>query len=604
MNSIYITVCTLFFNVLLLFGYFCKKRVKLPENTFYSGVTIMSFIGLLVEILGAWLVLKVHVSTDSIWYIFQVKAVYFVYLFWVTFISLYFLVLILNHKKKKIYNAQFLLVVMSILNIIAVLLPINTMYIKGMLTPTGPCIYVSNILANTYIVIMLVIVLINHKVIKMRERIPLIFTAILFFTNIYLQFYQQLFLTHSFTTFISFIMYFTIQNPDIKMLEQVEISKNIADKANQAKSDFLSSMSHEIRTPLNAIVGFSEELKEDNLSETQKENVDDIISASQTLLETVNGILDISKIEANKIEIISTEYNFDEVFNDLVALSKARLGDDKPIIFEYTKDKSIPTYLYGDHIRVKQVILNLLTNAIKYTNEGSIKFNVSSINTKDTCFLTIKVSDTGMGIKDESLKKLFNKFERLDNENSGIEGTGLGLAITKKLVTLMGGRIEVESTYGKGSTFTIILSQKIVTNPTIVIDTNNKENTIEHNLSNKKVLIVDDNKLNLKVTKNLLEKYNIVTEEILSGIECLDLINKGNKYDLILLDDMMPEKSGKETFKELKSIPSFNIPVVILTANAIEGMKEEYLALGFDDYLAKPIDKYDLNNIIKKYLDK
>ena len=604
MNSIYITVCTLFFNVLLLFGYFCKKRVKRIENIFYSGVIIMSFLGLLTEILGAYLVLNVHIATDSIWYIFQVKSVYLVYLFWVTFISLYFISLLFTYKKKKVYNTQFLLVVMSILNIISVLLPITTTYINGMLTPTGPCIYVSNILTNIYIIVMLIIVLINHKVIKRRERIPLVFTAIFFFTNIYLQFYQQLFLTHTFTTFISFIMYFTIQNPDIKMLEQVEISKNLADKANMAKTDFLSSMSHEIRTPLNAIVGFSEELKESNLSPADKEAVNDIISASQTLLETVNGILDISKIEANKIEIVSNEYNFDQLFNDLVSLSKARLGDDKPIVFKYTKDAKIPTYLYGDQIRVKQVILNLLTNAIKYTNEGKITFSVNCINTKDTCFLTFKVKDTGIGIKKESLDKLFNKFERLENEHSSIEGTGLGLAITKSLVEMMGGKIDVESTYGKGSTFIITLAQKIVQNPTLSNNTINSQVSFNHDLSNKKVLIVDDNKLNLKITKNLLKKLNISTEEIDSGIECLSRISNGNKYDLILLDDMMPEKNGKDTLKELKSNPDFSIPVVVLTANAIEGMKEEYLSLGFSDYLAKPIDKGELNIIIKKYLDK
>ena len=209
-----------------------------------------------------------------------------------------------------------------------------------------------------------------------------------------------------------------------------------------------------------------------------------------------------------------------------------------------------------------------------------------------------------MGIKKESIDKLFNKFERLDNENSTIEGTGLGLAITKKLVELMNGKIYVQSILGKGSQFTVVLDQKIVEEKNVVVQNTVETVAITHDLSKKKILVVDDNKLNLKVAVRLLKPYNIIVEEATSGFECLDLIGGGYTYDLILMDDMMPKKSGKETFKELKSDPKFNIPVVVLTANAIAGMKEGYLKEGFDDYLAKPIEKDELNRVIKKYLDK
>ncbi len=605
MYSIYFTICAFFFNELLLVAYFFKKKVKKLENVFYSGLIIASFLGLLDEMLCAYIILAKKLPATSWQYNLAVKGIYALFLFFIICLVVYYHALIRRQKPIKNRVFAIMMVIMCILNLCVIIsLPFEMITINKTIIPLGPCAIASDILASIYILIIIFITIYNRKYLKSREYIPIILTIVLFFVDVYSQIAVQLFISFSIYTFIAFVMYFTIENPDIKMLEKVVISKNLADKANMAKTDFLSSMSHEIRTPLNAIVGFSEGLKEENLSSSGKEAVNDIISASQTLLETVNGILDISKIEANKIEIIESDYDFNNVFNELANLAKARLGDDKPIILEYRKTDDIPNYLHGDYSKIKQIVLNLLTNAIKYTNEGHIYFDVSCINNEENCTLIIKVEDTGIGIKDEAINKLFNKFERLDNENSSIEGTGLGLSITQKLVEMMNGKIYVKSEYGKGSTFTVILNQKIISNPKIEVRQTVDKIIIEHDLSNKKVLVVDDNKLNLKVIKNLLSTYNIVPVEITSGFECIDLINKGNKYDLILLDDMMPEKSGKETFKELKCIPDFTIPVIALTANAIEGMKEEYLALGFNDYLPKPINKNELNCIIKEYLDK
>ena len=457
------------------------------------------------------------------------------------------------------------------------------------------------------IAITVFMILKNRKKLSFKKISPFFLFIICILGAMVARLIDQSLLMINFTmALIDILMYFTIENPDVKMLEQVEIEKDRADKANQAKTDFLSTMSHEIRTPLNAIVGFSESLKEESLTESQLEEVNDIIDASQTLLETVNGVLDISKIEAGKIEIVNSTYNFEKVFNELVKLAKARLGEDKPIEFKYYLAPDTPKYLYGDHVRIKQVILNFLTNAIKYTNKGYIDFDVKNICNKHTCRLIIKVEDSGIGIKKESINRLFDKFDRLDNENSTIEGTGLGLAITKRLVEMMHGKIIVQSIYGKGSQFTIVIDQKIVNEAIAeeVVEKNEEKETITTDLTTKKVLIVDDNLMNLKVAARLLKSYNMQIEQADSGFKCLDLIGGGNKYDLILLDDMMPKMSGKETFKQLKEDPSFNTPVVILTANAITGMKEEYLQLGFDDYLAKPIEKDELNRVIKKFLDK
>ena len=279
-----------------------------------------------------------------------------------------------------------------------------------------------------------------------------------------------------------------------------------------------------------------------------------------------------------------------------------RIGE-KPINLNVMIDESLPPVLYGDYTRLKQIILNLLTNAAKYTDKGQIDFTVNSVKSGDACRLIISVKDTGRGIKQENIDKLFTKFERLDEKNSTIEGTGLGLAITKKLINLMNGSIVVKSTYGEGSNFIVSLDQLIVKNPTI----KKAEEIVNDNVNNyigKRILIVDDNELNLKVAARLLQPYEMNIDQINNGDGAIDKIINGNVYDLILLDDMMPHKSGSETLAELKQISGFNMPVVVLTANAIEGMKQKYLDMGFDDYLAKPIAKEELKRVLQKYLNK
>ena len=274
--------------------------------------------------------------------------------------------------------------------------------------------------------------------------------------------YPQLFIIGFVFSLIVIIMYFTIENPDVKLLNELELAKQNAERANEAKTDFLSSMSHEIRTPLNAIVGFSNSILEDETIEEAKAEAKDIIMASQNLLEIVNGILDISKIEAGKMEIVEVEYCPLEVFDNIAKLIKPRIGE-KPIELKTNFSPDIPAVLYGDMNKVREVITNLLTNAAKYTEKGIIDLSVQCINTKNKSKLVISVEDTGRGIKPDKIDKLFTKFQRLEEDkNTDIEGTGLGLAITKSLVDMLDGKIEVDSTYGKGSTFTVTLNQRIV----------------------------------------------------------------------------------------------------------------------------------------------
>ena len=603
MISISFTIFGSVFIMLLIFVYFFKEKINTLENKIYSMLIITSFFSSIIEIINFLLVYN-GIASSSILYLITIKLLFTSFLVWLGLFTSYNVVVGRKLRNKKIDDLKKYLYIYFAVIVFNLILPINIVEVNNLLLPQGVGVNVLYFLAFSCILIIMISLMLNRNFLKNKKYIPLYMIVILFGVTIIIQnINEQLFLINPVLIFITFLMYFTIENPDVKMLEEVTLAKEQADKANAAKTDFLSNMSHEIRTPLNAIVGFSQNLYEEDIPDTAKDQVKDIITASNNLLELVNGILDISKIEANKLEIINDEYSFKRVFDELCSLTHARIGD-KDLIFKTSYDESIPNVLYGDKLRIKQVILNILTNSVKYTKKGFVEFKISSIIKEDVCRLIISVEDSGIGIKQENIEKLFTKFQRFEERNSTIEGIGLGLAITKKLVELMNGQIIVQSVYGQGSKFTIALDQRIIKNPTIDLDYDNKItlDSETYDLTGKKVLVVDDNNLNLKVASKLLAKYNLTVELITNGRECLDKITSGATYDLILLDDMMPKMSGVETFIELKKIEGFNIPTVILTANAISGMREKYLKDGFDDYLAKPIDKGELNRVLTKFV--
>jgi signal transduction histidine kinase/CheY-like chemotaxis protein len=390
-----------------------------------------------------------------------------------------------------------------------------------------------------------------------------------------------------------------------------------AQAANNAKSDFLANMSHEMRTPLNAIIGLSDlVLENEGLPEESYANIEKISNAGHSLLATVNDILDISKIEAGKFELIPTEYDVPSLINDAITQNIMRIGE-KPIEFILDIDKDLPARLYGDELRVMKIFNNLLSNAFKYTKEGYVRFAIDCVKNSDDMWMTVVVTDSGIGIKSEDIGKLFCAYNQVDTmANRNIEGTGLGLQITSKMAAMMGGSLTVESEYGKGSIFTVMLRQKFVSDEVIgseVVENlkrfqyydekrraNFKRKRVQ--LPYARVLVVDDNSTNLLVAKGLMKPYGMRVDCLTSGQQAIDAIREEMvRYDAIFMDHMMPGMDGIEATRHIREIGTdyaCNLPIIACTANVIAGNEKMFLSSGFQAFLSKPVDINLLDEII------
>ena len=609
-TGIFFPLAALPFSIIIIYLFFSKGHVQTKETWIFKTLIVANFFGLILEILCSY---ASSIYFNNYFLSVIIYKAYLLYLIlWISTISYYVYSMtrsenVINKKRVPIFILFYIVIAIILINLPIQVVIINDLSIRY---TKGLSVQFTYLISGIALLVMLVMLIKNYRKVRNKKYLPIFMFLLIGGAAAVIQnYYPQYLLMTYVETLICVLMYFTIENPDLKMIESLNIAKSEAERANLAKSDFLASMSHEIRTPLNAITGFSHAILEvDNLPQEANDYAKDIIKSSDTLLEIVGGVLDVSKIESNMMEIVEVLYNPREEFEGLVKIVKSRIGE-KPIIFNYKIAEDIPYQLYGDRANIKKIVTNLLTNAVKYTAKGQIFFNVKCINKDDVSYLIISVQDTGMGIKDEHISKLFTKFERLKVEkNTTVEGTGLGLAITKKLVELMGGKINVKSQYGVGSIFMTQIPQRIAMMSKPLTDTQmlstlelkKKQDEEVKKINGQRILIVDDNSLNIKVAKIALKNFNLIVDDVSSGEECLKKVRTSPRYDLILMDIMMPEMSGEETFAELKKQMGFNVPVIALTADAVAGAKEKYLNQGFTSYISKPFSPEEIKSELVK----
>lgn len=603
-------IVSLIYIFILSLVYFLKRKYNFLESKFYKSLLVVTIISIFLDISSICL-LKTSIYNSVLSLV--VAKLYFISIFvWLIIFIFYVILNKINIKydnfkgliKKSILCKTWIFI--SIILFILLLFS-NIGYTINPISYYGSSVMIVYVLGMAGSLFLLLLLLMNNRSVSSYKNWSILFSIIILCLSFFIQFsYNSILILGSGISLITVFLYFTIENPDIKYIEELNVLKETAEEANKAKTNFLASMSHEIRTPMNAIIGLSQSiLSNDDIPKSISEDVKNINKAGDTLLEIVNNILDITKIEEGKTSLNNKPYNLADVVAELNNIVNISLGE-KPIKYSVSTVGSVPALLMGDEVKIYQILMNLLSNAVKYTQKGTIRLVIEVKSFAGKANLTFKVIDTGIGIKKAYHDKIFQKFERLDQEQKTIQGTGLGLSITKKLLDMMGGKISFESEYQKGTTFIVELEQEVVDKSKI---TNfnaykAKKKTVDEYFDGSKysLLLVDDNLLNLKVAEKLLKPYKFNLTSVKSGLECLNY-TKNKKFDLILLDHMMPEMDGIHTLYHLKKrAHGFDTPVVVLTANVIGGAKEMYLREGFCDYLSKPINQVELDRILREQL--
>ena len=593
--------------VFIMILYFSVKRISTRSHKVYSALLIVSALYLMFDRVTVYTVNHIE-TVPALWNqimhrCFLMSLVACIYL-------IYRYVLLMIFQERPTRRGSFVLLILSV--IAAGGLPLYYRITKKGNYSYGPAAYVTYVTVAIYTVMLVYSLIRNYKKMEKKKREIIMLTVIF---QVAISTYQAIFPLSLISclgiTLVNLGFFLTMESPDVHLIEQLKEEKELADRANRAKSTFLASMSHEIRTPIHAVVGMSEMILRESKEDAILSYAGDIHSAAGSLLSIVNGILDFSKIESGRMEILPVSYQLSSLIHDIYLLIADR-AEKKNLMLQVHVDESLPSTLYGDDIRLKQIVTNLLTNAVKYTESGSVTLDITGTVQNETCELLVQVKDTGIGIREEDIQKLFQAFERIEEKrNRTIEGTGLGINITQQLLILMGSTLHVESVYGEGSCFSFRLKQKVIQREPI--------GNLEERLQNEKrqevhragfrapdvqVLVTDDIEMNRRVFRGLLKQTDILVAEAASGQESLTKARE-EKYDLIFMDNMMPDMDGIETMQRLRADvwgKNTKTPIIMLTANAIAGAKEEYERAGFDGYLSKPIDPKKLEAIICQFL--
>lgn len=590
MNTIYI-ITGIMFTLLLILVFKIKKQNNLLSNNTFFILSLSLLIGFILELIINFL------STLALKPIILEAYTKLYLIFIVCWFSIFSVYTFFISKKDDTLNKP-IMIMYALLTIVSsisiMLLPLNV-DTSNFIYLSGNSINIFKVLLPAMICTLFIRTILNRKVISITKcnYIYVALTLLSIFT--FLELKYELNVITTILLFITYLVFLTIENPALKEYEIINNLRLRALKANTNKTDFLSNISHELRTPLTSIISSIDEIKSYDLSQELKDNLNDIIDSSNSLLDIVGNVIDINKIENKIYDLKEKNYDIRDVVEKLIKMNTKKYNKEN-VVFKYSVSDNTPSNLFGDKTKIKEIINNILDNSFKYTNKGSISLTINSVLDNDICNLIIEIKDTGIGIKAEDLNKIFNGNE-IDNDiNSNVNRDGLGLLVSKDLVNLLNGTITVNSYYGSGSVFTINIPQKLKNELEIVEQTNTTK------FNNKKVLLVDDDRLNNRILKRLLKIYNIELDTCERGIECIDKINNGEQYDLILMDIMMPDINGIDTLKKLKSNKNFNTKVIALTADALSTSRNKYLKSGFTDYLAKPFKKEELEEKLKYLL--
>ena len=588
-TTIFLTIISFFYSVLLMIAYFSKDKIKTLENKVYSKLIIINFIGIILELFCT--IFAGYAKDYLVFYTILNKLFLVELTIWCSVFSVY--VFLISSKKEKnelksylkkvsIFHIVIDVITMFLIFVLPVQFNINDLgYVMYSYGPSVNIVFISSTL---YIILMFTCLIRNFKNIKSKKYLPIyVYMVIGVLVGIVQKLHPEILAFTSMEAFITVIMYFTIENPDKKLLEEIHMSKKIADAANEDKSMLIYNMMNEVKSIASDINKSSEVILNSNNLEENRFFAREIISSNNKLYSMANNIYNIDVIDDINVKTVKNKYNIKLLLKEVISKNK-ELFEDKDISFRFNIDSNLPNTLYGDSINLKNVLNTIIGNSYKYTDKGYVELSVNAIFKKDIVRLIIKIEDSGIGIKAEDLDKCLNKNTKDQNSLYG----------ARKTINIMGGNLLISSEYNKGTIVTIILDQKIYTD-------SNKDN-YDNYVNNKKILIIDDNNSSIKLISKILDKHNILHDSSNLGKEALDRIRKGDKYDLILLDEDMPYMNGISVMNKFGKIKGFDTKVILLTKNSNIIYDDIYKDSGFSDYIIKPIDNDDLMNKINKYL--